>query len=204
MSNMVSSQPSAPRLEVRICGSGGQGIILAGLVLTEAVGVFDDREVAMVQSYGPEARGGASKAEIIISDSTIDYPLCSEVDLLVALMQEAADTYSWDLNPNAWVLIDSDLVSHPPTSRAIALPFTARAHDELGNVLTANFIALGAISEINGIVTGNALQKAINNNVAPAYLEINRKALDLGADLFKRHGQDGPPAPLPEISDEDM
>ena len=122
MSGTVPPIISASRLEVRLCGSGGQGIILAGLVLTEAVGVYDGREVAMVQSYGPEARGGASKAEIIISDSPIDYPLCSEVDLLVALTQEAADIYSWDINPQSWVLIDSDLVSHPPTSRNLSAP----------------------------------------------------------------------------------
>lgn len=204
MSSSVPALISLSRFEVRLCGSGGQGIILAGLVLTEAVGVFDGREVAMVQSYGPEARGGASKAEIIISDSPIDYPLCSEVDLLVALTQEAADTYSWDLNPKAWVLIDEDLVSHPPTSRAIALPFTAQARDELHNVLTANFVVLGAISEIDTIVTRNALQRAMTKSMSPAYWEINKKALELGADLYKKYGLDGPPTPLPEISDEDM
>ena len=75
------------RLEVRLAGSGGQGIILAGLVLAEAAGIYDGREVAMVQSYGPEARGGTSKAEVIISDASIDFPLCTQVDVLLALTQ---------------------------------------------------------------------------------------------------------------------
>ena len=81
-------------VETRLAGSGGQGLILAGLVLAEAAGVYDGREVTMIQSYGPEARGGASKAEVIISDLPIDYPLCTRVDLLLALTQEAADTHS--------------------------------------------------------------------------------------------------------------
>ena len=117
------------RIEVRLAGSGGQGLILAGLVLAEAAGVFDGREVAMVQSYGPEARGGASKAEVIVSDVPIDYPLCTQVDVLVSLNQEASDTYCWDLKPGAWVLIDKDLVLHPPSSKAIALPFRRSTTD---------------------------------------------------------------------------
>ena len=85
----------------------------------------------MGQSYGPEARGGASKAEVIISDGEIDYPLANRVDLFLALTQEAADTYSWDLKPDGWIVVDSDLVSHPPSSRAVAMPFTATARDKL-------------------------------------------------------------------------
>ena len=95
----------------------------------------------MVQSYGPEARGGASKAEVIISDAPIDYPLCDHVDVLLALNQEAADTYCWDLKSGAWVLIDKDLVLHPPSSRAIALPFTEIARNKLKRIMVANIIA---------------------------------------------------------------
>ena len=90
---------SAPRVEVRLAGSGGQGLILAGLVLAEAAGLYDGREVSMAQSYGPEARGGASKAEVIISDQVIDFPQCTRVDLLLALTQEAADAYCWTCGP---------------------------------------------------------------------------------------------------------
>ncbi|MBU1740547.1 MAG: 2-oxoacid:acceptor oxidoreductase family protein, partial [Proteobacteria bacterium] len=76
-----------PRIEIILAGSGGQGMILAGLILAEAAGLYDGRQVAMVQNYGPEARGGTSKAEVILSDQTIDYPLCTAVDVLLALTQ---------------------------------------------------------------------------------------------------------------------
>lgn len=171
------------RVEVRLAGAGGQGLILAGLVLAEAVGVYEGREVAMVQSYGPEARGGASKAEVIVSDDPIDYPLCAEVDILLALSQEAADTYCWDLKPNAWIIVDSNLVQHPPTSKAVGLPFTASAKDKLKKVIVANIVALGAISEICGIVARKSLEKALLQRVPAAASGINKKALNLGAKL---------------------
>jgi len=176
------------RIEVRLAGSGGQGLILAGLVLAEAAGVFDGREVAMVQSYGPEARGGASKAEVIISDIPIDYPLCAQVDVLLALNQEAADTYCWDLKPGAWVLIDKDLVLHPPSSKAIALPFTAVARDKLKRIMVANVVALGAISELTGVVTRRALEKSLLTRVPTGTEELNKKALSLGAKLARQYG----------------
>ncbi|HTY22574.1 MAG TPA: 2-oxoacid:acceptor oxidoreductase family protein [Desulfomonilaceae bacterium] len=189
MSQRVQAPLPFPRVEVRLVGSGGQGLILAGLVLAEAAGVFDGREVAMVQSYGPEARGGASKAEVIISDAPIDYPLCTSVDLLVALNQEACDTYCWDLKPGAHILVDKDLVLHPPSSLAIALPFTATARDKLKRIMVANIVALGAISEVAGIVTRRALEKALLTRVPPGTEDLNKKALSLGAKLARMHGE---------------
>ncbi|HMK36819.1 MAG TPA: 2-oxoacid:acceptor oxidoreductase family protein [Desulfomonilaceae bacterium] len=174
-----------PRIEVRLAGSGGQGLILAGLVLAEAAGVFDGREVAMVQSYGPEARGGTSKAEVIISDSPIDYPLCTRVDLLLSLNQEACDAFCWDLKPAAWILVDKDLVTHPPSSRAVALPFTAVARDKLNRVMVANVVALGAIAELTGIVTRRSLERSLLMRAPAGTEELNRKALSLGTKLAR-------------------
>jgi len=160
---------------------------LAGLVLAEAAGVFDGREVAMVQSYGPEARGGASKAEVIISDSAIDYPLCTQVDILLAMNQEARDAFCWDLRPAAWVIVDSDLVTHLPTSRAVALPFTAMARDKLKRIMVANVIALGAISEFTGIVTRRSLERSLLTRVPQGTEDLNKKALSLGVKLARRY-----------------
>ncbi|MCB2188290.1 MAG: 2-oxoacid:acceptor oxidoreductase family protein [Deltaproteobacteria bacterium] len=174
----------ATRLEVRLAGSGGQGLILAGLVLAEAAGLYEGREVAMAQSYGPEARGGASKAEVILSDAAIDYPLCTRVDLLLALTQEAVEAYAWDLKPSAWVVVDRDLVSHPPTSRAIGLPFTATAREKLGKVMVANVVALGALSRLPGVVGRRALEKALLARVPAGTQELNKKALRLGMGLM--------------------
>jgi 2-oxoglutarate ferredoxin oxidoreductase subunit gamma len=196
--------PSLPddRVEVRLSGSGGQGLILAGLILAEAAGIYDGREVAMVQSYGPEARGGASKAEVIISDEPIDYPLCTSVDLLLAMNQEAADSYSWDLKSGAWILVDADLVNHPPSSRALALPFTAAARDKLKRPMVANVVALGAIAEITGLVSRRALEKALADRVPPGTQDLNRKAFALGVklakDLFKKDSETPPTEPESE------
>jgi len=173
------------RMEVRLAGSGGQGLILAGLILAEAAGLFDNRFVAMGQSYGPEARGGASKAEVIISGEPIDYPLASRVDLLLALTQEAADSYSWDLKPEAWIVVDADLVSHPPSSRAVALPFTATARDKLMKPMVANVVALGAILQLTGVVSKRALEKALLARVPKGTEALNKKALAAGVKLAK-------------------
>jgi 2-oxoglutarate ferredoxin oxidoreductase subunit gamma len=178
-------RPALERMEVRLAGSGGQGLLLAGLVLAEAAGLYDGREVAMVQSYGPEARGGASKAEVIVSDNPIDYPLCTTVDLLLALNQEAADTYAWDVDPAALVVVDADLVKHPPTSMAVALPFTAVARDKLKKTMVANVVSLGAISELTGVVSLKALEKALLARVPAGTEALNKKALSLGAKLAR-------------------
>ncbi|MEJ2719085.1 MAG: 2-oxoacid:acceptor oxidoreductase family protein [Deltaproteobacteria bacterium] len=192
------------RVEVRLAGSGGQGIILAGLVLAEAVGVYDGREVAMVQSYGPEARGGASKAEVIISESPIDYPLCTRVDMLLALTQQASDAYCWDLKPDAWIIIDSDLVLHPPSSRAIALPFTAIAREKLHGAMAANIVALGAISEIAGLVSRRSLERALVARVPSGSEALNKKALSMGIKLARKDRERKKIAEPSEVSPEDM
>jgi 2-oxoglutarate ferredoxin oxidoreductase subunit gamma len=192
------------RVEVRLSGSGGQGLILAGLVLAEAVGLYDGREVAMVQSYGPEARGGASKAEVIISDTPIDYPLCSRVDLLLALNQEAADEYSHDLAPGAWIILDTDLVANAPTSRALSLPLTATARDKLKKPMVANVIALGAISALTGIVSLKALEKALLAHVPAGTETLNKKALAQGVKLGRDWLGKTRPGPAWELSAADM
>ena len=191
------------RMEVRLAGSGGQGLILAGLILAEAAGLYDGQSVAMGQSYGPEARGGASKAEVIISGQPIDYPLASRVDLLLALTQEAADTYSWDLKPGAWIVVDSDLVSHPPTSRAVSLPFTAVARDKLKKPMVANVVALGAVMQLTGVVSKRALEKALLARVPKGTEALNKKALAAGVKLAKDWRDSGQSEPA-EVSAADL
>jgi len=193
-----------PRVEVRFSGSGGQGIVLAGLIFAEAAGVYDRREVAMVQSYGPEARGGASKVEVIISDDPIDYPLCTNVDLLLALTQEAADTYSHDLKPNAWVVADLEWVTHPPTSDTIALPFTKVARDTLEKVMVANIVALGAVSHLTGLVTHRALEKALLARAPGGTSQLNRRALNLGVKIARDYLRKKQARAVKEIQVEDM
>ncbi len=181
-----------PRVEIRLAGSGGQGLILAGLILAEAAGLYEGRQAAMVQSYGPEARGGASKAEVILSDQAIDYPLCTRVDLLLALTQEAADAYQDDLAPGAWVIVDADRVAHPPQGDAVSIPFIATAREKLNREMVANVVALGFLSAYTGLVGRRALEKALLKRVPAGSEDLNKRALSLGARLANRYLRQAP------------
>src|SRR5512137_3187072 len=104
------------RYEIRLSGSGGQGLIVAGIILAESAGVYDGRFVCQTQSYGPEARGGASKAEVVISDEAIDYPKAIKPDLLLAMNQKSCDVYSFDLNLSGIFNVHYTHVTHLPTT----------------------------------------------------------------------------------------
>ena len=144
------------RYEIRLAGSGGQGLILAGIILAEAAGVYDGKFVCQTQSYGPEARGGASKAEVVISDAEIDYPKAIRPDVLLAMNQKSLDAFISDLKPGGLLLVDADLVQEVPASRAVALPFTRIARD-LGRAMAANIVALGALAQLTGAVSLESL-----------------------------------------------
>ncbi len=135
------------RYEVRLSGSGGQGIIVAGIILAEAAGIYEGKQVCQTQAYGPEARGGASKAEVVISDGEIDYPKAIKPDMVLAMNQKACDSYCYDLKPGGLIIVDGTLVKDLPTPRAIALPFTHIARQELGKEMVANIVALGALGK---------------------------------------------------------
>jgi len=168
------------RYEVRLSGSGGQGIILASVVMAEAVAVYEGLQVSQSQSYGPEARGGRCKAEVVISDREIDYPKVVQLDLLLAMTQEACDTYFFDFKPNGLLLVDSTFVEQIPTSRAIAIPFTRIARDEIGKVMTANMVALGAIAAVCPLVSVKSMEKAVIARAPAGTGELNRKAFRAG------------------------
>ncbi len=175
------------RYEIRLTGSGGQGLIIAGIILAEAAGVYDGKWVCQTQSYGPEARGGASKAEVVISDAEIDYPKAIKPDLLLAMNQKSCDTYFFDLKPNGTLVVDSTLVKQVPTTRAIRLPFTQLARTELGKEMAANIVALGALAVITRMVSLSSLETAVLNRVPPGTEELNKKALELGMDAAKKY-----------------
>ncbi len=168
------------RYEVRLSGSGGQGIIVAGIILAEAAGIYEGKEVCQTQAYGPEARGGASKAEVVISDAEIDYPKAIQPDVLLAMNQKACDTYAHDLKPGGLLVVDSTLVHDLPSRQAIALPFTKIARQELGKEMVANIVALGALAKIAGVVSLGNLEKAVLARVPPGTEELNRRALAAG------------------------
>lgn len=177
----------AQRYEVRLSGSGGQGLIVAGIILAEAVGIYDGKYVCQTQSYGPEARGGASKAEVVISDEEIDYPKAIKPDLLLAMNQKACDSYFFDLKPNGILIVDSTFVKQLPTTRAISIPFTQIARTELQKEMAANIVALGALAKLTEIVSLKSLETAVLKRVPPGTQELNKKALEAGIEAAKRY-----------------
>lgn len=187
---------TASRYEVRFSGSGGQGLITAAIILAEAVGVYGGKYVCQTQSYGPEARGGKSKAEVVISDQPIDYPKAMELDLLLAMNQAACDAYFYDLKPDGLLVVDSSLVEQFPTSRIIAIPFTRIARDEIGKTMVANMIALGTIGILSGQVSIEHLERSLLSRVPAGTGETNRKALHRGMEEGRGINIDTLPRPL--------
>jgi len=170
------------RYELRFSGAGGQGLILAGVIMAEAASIYDGKQAVQSQSYGPEARGGASKSEVVISDSPIDYPKATVVDALLALTQEACDKYSHDLKEGGVLLIDSDLVKNEPKGNFKVTKFniTNTAKNEVGREIVTNIVALGAMVALTGAVTRESAEKAVLARVPEAFLELNKKAFNLG------------------------
>ncbi len=150
--------------------------------------------MCQTQSYGPEARGGASKAEIVISYETIDYPKTMNPDLLLAMNQTSCDAYFSDLKPYGLLVVDSTLVKQIPTSRAVALPFTDTARKEVGKELVANMVALGAVVRLSQIVRPDIVEETLSQKVPPAFVEMNIKAFNAGMALASQVDVDALPA----------
>lgn len=175
------------RYEIRLSGSGGQGLILAGKILAEAAAIYDNKNATQSQSYGPEARGGSSRSEVIISDEEIDYPKAVNIDLLLCFTQEACDKYCMDIKEKGILLVDSDYVTHVPegTFTVYNVPITSIAEKRAGKSLVANIVALGIITELTGIVSRQAVESAVLSRVPKGTEELNTKAFNLGIDLAR-------------------
>lgn len=174
-------------MELRLSGSGGQGLILIGIILAEAA-ILDNKLAIQSQSYGPEARGGASKAEVIISDKAIHYPKVTEPDVVLAMTQESVNKYHSDLKPEGTLIVDTTFVKEIPAgiSNVIELPITKLAQEQLGKTLFANIIALGAIVALTKAVSMEALTTAVLHRVPKGTEEANKKALEIGISLVQK------------------
>jgi 2-oxoglutarate ferredoxin oxidoreductase subunit gamma len=175
------------RYEIRLAGSGGQGLILAGKILAEAAAIYDDKNATQSQSYGPEARGGASKSEVIISDEEIDYPKVTEVDLFMALTQESCDSYNKDLKSDGVLLVDSTYVTRLPEGdfKVYKLPITDLALEHVGNRTVTNIVALGVVVALSKVVSTQAGEAAILSRVPKGTEEMNKKAFKVGLEAAK-------------------
>lgn len=169
----------AERHEIRLAGTGGQGIILAGILLAEAA-VRDGLNAVQTQSYGPEARGGASRSEVIISDEDIDYPKVIEADIMLCWSQEACDRYSGRLRRHGLLIVDEDLVHRTPTTRAARVRMTKLAEQEAGERLAANVVGLGVLAGLTEVVSRESLEEAIRARTPKGTAEMNLKALATG------------------------
>ena len=176
--------------EIIFSGSGGQGIILGGRIFAEAASIYDNKEAIMTQSYGPEARGGASRAEVIISLAKIDYPKVRQADVLLAMTQQALNTYGHMLDDNGLLVVDEILVKDVPNrfKNVFKAPFSTLASKLLDNPIVLNIIALGSLAAIAKVVSREALIRAVLDHVPPKVLVQNRIAVDLG---FKVAGDSG-------------
>lgn len=177
------------RYEIRLSGSGGQGMIFAGTVLAEAIGVEDGKNVCQTQSYGPEARGGASRSDLVISTGEIYYPKPLKLDLLLALTQEACDTYFPALKEDGVLIVDSGLVDQLPDHKVHGFPFTQIARDKIGTPMVANIMALGAIAALTKIVSKKGFLEAVKRRAPKGTEEKNLKAAETGFELIHRRGR---------------
>lgn len=173
------------RFEIRLSGSGGQGIILASVILAQAATLAPANQVCQSQSYGPEARGGKCKAEVIISGRAIDYPKAGNLDVLLAMTQEGCDAYFHALKPGGILVVDASLVEQLPTSRAVALPFTEIARKLSGRTVAANMAALGAICLLCPTIRCQDLEKAIDSHSPKGTAAINRKVFKAGMKAMR-------------------
>ena len=172
--------------QLRLTGSGGQGLILAGMIIAEAA-VLDGKNVVQTQSYGPEARLGASRSEVIISSQKISSLEVIEPDLLLCLSQDSFDKYSSQVCQDTVVIIDSTNIkpkAPPAVERLFRLPITETAIRDVGNRITANVVALGAINEIENLVSWESLRQALRHRVPPRFRELNERALQVGRGLI--------------------
>ncbi|MBU0928845.1 MAG: 2-oxoacid:acceptor oxidoreductase family protein [Spirochaetes bacterium] len=170
------------RTEFRLSGSGGQGLLLAGIVLAEAA-ILEDKFAVQTQSYGPEARGGSSKAEVVVSEEDIDYPKATDPDYLLALTADSYRTYG-KLQGKGLIIVDSSVQLDPEIkARTTAVPILETASVGLGRKVVANIVALGVLGGISGVVKAETLEAAVLNRVPKGTEELNIKALRAGLEL---------------------
>lgn len=178
------------KYKFRFAGTGGQGLITAAIILANAA-LLDEKYAIQSQSYGPEARGGSSKADAIISDEPIGFTRVTKPDVFLVMSQAASDKYSEDLTPDTTVITDNLFVQEVPgfTGRRIDLPITHTAAGKCGKPLFANIVAIGALVELTHCVSVESIEKAVLARVPKGTEEKNLLALHAGMELVANYGK---------------
>ncbi|HUH67281.1 MAG TPA: 2-oxoacid:acceptor oxidoreductase family protein [Syntrophales bacterium] len=193
------------RYEIRLSGSGGQGLILMSIILAEAIGIYDGKFVCQTQSYGPQAWGGSSKAEVIVSDEDIEYPKAMNLDLLLAMNQKSCDEYYRDLRQGGMLIVDSTFVQQLPTPRAYSIPFTRIAREKFQRETVANIVALGALTQLTSIVYHKSVEAAVLARVPDGMEKLNIDALRSGIKAAKKIMKDRSLLEIaPDLSEEEL
>jgi 2-oxoglutarate ferredoxin oxidoreductase subunit gamma len=179
------------RYEIRVAGSGGQGVILAAVIIGQAAALMEEGvNSVQTQAYGPEARGGASKSEVVIARGEIDYPKAATPHLQVILTQKACDEYAGDTEKGGTIILDDFFVQNPPNIDAeiFRLPIVRTAREVIGREIVTNMVALGTVArilEIEGHMKPESIRKTILLNVPKGTEELNCKAFDEGYSMMK-------------------
>ncbi len=174
------------RFEIRLSGLGGQGILTLGKLLGHALALGHGYYVTQTQSYGPEARGGASRADLVVSSKPISYPKTERLDLLVALSQEACNSYHHLLKPTGVLLVDTGLVRQPPTNVYLGLPFTELALERVKVPQATNVVALGAVTFLLPFARREVMRKSLLTTLPEKIHKVNLKAFALGFDQARK------------------
>jgi 2-oxoglutarate ferredoxin oxidoreductase subunit gamma len=171
--------------EIRIAGFGGQGVVLAGVLLGTVAVYYDGKKAVQTQSYGAEARGGAARSEVILSDEKVVYPMVRRPDILVALSTPALEKFMGDLKPGGTLVVDEDLVKVDDGDdyRVYSAPFSNTAVKELGRSVVANVVMLGFLTGITDIVSREAMEQAIRDNAPRGTEELNLRAFRMGLQM---------------------
>ena len=174
------------KVEVRISGLGGQGVVLAGQILGRAA-VYDGKNVVQTQSYGAEARGSIAKSEVIISDGKIGFPVVRKCDILVAMNQEALDRHLKDVKEDGVLIVDSTYAKKISETKAkiFKIPATEHAEKTFGDRIYANMLMLGALTKATNIVSEKAMKKAIQDAVMKNIADINEEAYKKGKESIQ-------------------
>lgn len=173
------------RYEMRFGGEGGQGVISIGAILADAGLRYDGRYPYVLQrpTYTSRVRGGPTKVDVILSDEEITFTEATAIDFYLSIAQHSYNKFAFDLKEDAMILVDPNLVPNVQDNghyRIYRMPIMEIAHRELGKEVLANSVALAAVVELTGIVTPEALEKAVVDNVPKAFVDLNRKALEIG------------------------
>ncbi|MGB4050681.1 MAG: 2-oxoacid:acceptor oxidoreductase family protein [Methanoculleus sp.] len=174
------------RHEVRFSGYGGQGIILSAVILGRAAALYDGAYAIQTQVYGPEARGGASMGQVIIDDAPILYPAVTDPDIYVIMSQQGFEKYGVLAREDAVMVLDADLVRSRPACRYHEVPATTEAKENLGREIVANIVMMGALVAITGVVSREAIERAVLDSVPKGTESLNSRALRRGFELGER------------------